>query len=105
VAGHRALVILQQGKQAFRPGILDSLTQPIPITPSLALFKQHLHTLRHVYPQEPVQIPDHRGESSEKDGLRYAFGGEVAFAKSDYLKVELDDENAVQALDGSAEQR
>lgn len=79
-------------------GESDALAEVLVVASSLALLEQDLQRLRHVDPQEPVQVPNDGGDGRESDGLCDAVLSEVLAAEGGDLQVELDDEGAVETL-------
>lgn len=68
---------------------------------SLALAEENRHALRHIDPDETVEVPDHRGDSCQDDGLRDREAVEVLPSEGRYLQVEFHDQSTVQTLQSS----
>lgn len=77
---------------------MDSLTQVVVVTSSLALLEEDFEGLSHVNPEVFVEVANESCDSSEDDGLRDSVSSEVLAAERGDLHVVLDHKGAVEAL-------
>jgi hypothetical protein len=72
-------------RRQFPRGHLYPLAEPVVVSSALTLPKQNLHALRHVDPEEPVEIPDKRGDGRQGHRLGYAVIREVLSSERRHL--------------------
>ena len=70
----------------------------IEIAGTIALPEEDFHALCHVNTEEVVEPSNHRGDSSQYDGLRDGVFSKVTLPERCDLEVELDDKRTIQTL-------
>jgi len=71
------------------------LTKTIVVSSALAFPKQERHHLRHIYPQESIEVANDRSDGGQSDGFGDSVRGEILATESRHLKIELDDQCSI----------
>ena len=80
-----------------------SLAGAAVVTPHpLALAEENRHALRHVDPDETIEVPDHGSDSCQDHGFRDREVVEVLPSEDRYLQIEFHNQSTVQTLGKSS---
>lgn len=73
----------------------DLLTEVIVIPAAVTLSEQYRHAFRHIDPQKPVEVSNHRRDDSQSYSLGHSVICEMSTTESRNLEIELDDDGSV----------
>ena len=89
--------------RAITVAVCHSLADAIVVAfHSLALAEENRHALRHVDPDETIEVPDHGSDSRQDHGFRDREVVEVLPSEDRYLQIEFHNQSTVQTLGKSS---